>query len=194
MRNNIFALLFAALISACASHNPYNNDDPVDQALKICGLGYSSQSANLYKGAYSFAVAQGSAEFESKMNDYLKSQTTAMYEAMQPKDKEGFEVVQKEVEANRACVLSLIEKNRPKTRSDFVNSCVADLKKRVGDIGNGYPKVMNWAVVETHPKNSENNIVVNAFVNTGGTSSYWQTMACQIKNNRYDDLVGINVN
>lgn len=181
-------------LSACALNNPYKTDDPVDQALKICGLGYSSQSAALYKGAYAFALKQGSAEFETKMNEYLKSQTTAMYESMQPKGKDELEIVQKEVEANRACVLNLIEKNRPKTRSDFVSSCITDLKNRVGDAGNGYPKVMNWTVVEPHPQNTASNIVVSTFVNTGGSSSYWTTVVCRVRNNVYDDLVVLRAN
>lgn len=190
--NKTTLIFLMASLSACASNNPYKTDDPVDQALKICGLGYSSQSAVLYKGAYAFALKQGGAEFETQMNEYLKSQTTAMYESLKPTGKDELDIVQKEIESNRACVLSLIEKNRPKTRSDFVSSCMTDLKGRVGDTGNNYPKVLNWSVVELHPLNTANNIVVNAFVNTGGSSSYWTTVACRVRNNVYDDLVGID--
>ena len=183
--------LAALFLTVCVASNPYKNDDPVDQALKICGLGYSSQAATLYRGAYAFATKQGNAEFETKMDEYLKSQTTAMFETMQPKGKDELEVVRRDIEANRACVLSLIEKNRPKTRGDFVSTCISDLKNRVGDIGGNYPKVKNWSVLESHPTNSEDNIVVQAFVDVGGRASYWATVACRVRGNRYDDLVPV---
>ncbi|MFD0928516.1 hypothetical protein ACFQ1T_01865 [Methylophilus glucosoxydans] len=192
--NKITILLLSTLFTACATGNPYKNDDPVDQALKICGLGYQSQAARVYKGAYAYALKEGSAEFEMKMNDYIKSQTTAMFESMQLKGKEELDILQKEIQENRSCVLNLIEKNRPKTRSEFISSCISDLKNRVGDIGNQYPKVKNWSVIESHPQNSENNIVIKAGIDHGGSDSYWQTLTCRIRNNRYDDLVFMDSN
>lgn len=191
MKSALFAILTTLLLTACATRTPYRSDDPVDQALKICGLGYSAQVAALYKGAYAFATKQGSAEFEIKMDEYLKSQTTLMFEAMQPKGKDELEVVRKDIEANRACVLNLIEKNRPKTRSDLVYSCISDYKNRVGDTGLGFPKVKNWSVIESHSENSDSNLIVRAFVDRGRSSSFFQTFACHIRDNHYDDLVAV---
>lgn len=127
MKSAIPAVL-VIFLTACAGVSPYKAEDPVDQALKICGLGYSAQAATLYKGAYAFATKQGNVEFDAKMNEYLKTQTTSMFESMQPKGKDELEIVRRDIEANRACVLNLIEKNLPKTRGEFVSACISDLK------------------------------------------------------------------
>jgi hypothetical protein len=183
--------LVTFFLTACVASNPYKSDDPVDQALKICGLGYSSQATTLYSGAYAFATKQGGVDFETKMNEYLKTQTIAMFESMPLKGKDELEIARQEIEASRDCVLNLIEKNRPKTRGDFVSACIYDLKNRVGDTGSGYPKVKNWSVLESHAKNSDDSIVVAAFVDVGGSASKWTTILCRVKDNRYEDLVPV---
>lgn len=185
----IISIPLVFILSACTAQNPYNPEDPVDQSLKICGLGYSSEAANLYRGAYDVSKFKSNVEFEASMKQSLKTQLTAMYETLRPTDKDGLKAISDQIDASRACVLTQIDNRKPKTRSEFVNQCMNDLKKRVGDTGNGYPQIKYFAVDENHPLNSTDNMVVRYYLDSGGSDSRSGSVVCKIKNNQYYDLI-----
>ncbi|MFZ3387874.1 hypothetical protein [Buttiauxella gaviniae] len=185
----IITSLLTISLSACVAKNPYNSDDPVDQSLKICGLGYSSEAANLYRGAYDFSQKKVNVEFETSMKQSLKTQLTSMYEAMKPTDKDSLKSISDQIDASRSCVLTQIDNHRPRTRSELVTQCMDDLKKRVGDTGNGYPAIRYYAVDERHTMNSVDNIVVRFDLEFGGSNNKQGMVSCKVRNNQYYDLI-----
>jgi len=181
-------IIIIIMVSGCVTQSPYNSSDPVDQALKICGLGYSSEAAMLYRGAYQITNKQASAEFETKFSQNLETQMTSMFKSFKPSEGSSMKIVSEQINESRDCVLSQINSYREPSRSDLVSQCITDFKKRVGDTGNGYPYVRDWTVLESDPRNSKNNLVVGFIFSQGGPNIPGKII-CKIKNNKYDDLI-----
>lgn len=186
-------LIGTALMSlGCVTQNPYNSSDPVDLALKICGLGYSSDAATLYRGAYQITNKQASAEFETKFGQNLETQMSNMFKNIKPADEGSMKVVSDQIKETRECVLEQINSYREPSRSDLVSQCIADLKRRVGATDNGYPYIREWTVIENDNRNSKNNLVVGYVFSQGGPDLS-RAIICKIKNNKYDDLTPVEL-
>lgn len=181
-------IIISMMGSGCVTQSPYHSSDPVDQALKVCGLGYSSEAAMLYRGAYQMTNKQASAEFETKFSQNLETQMTSMFKSFKPSDGSSMKIVSEQINESRDCVLSQINSYREPSRSDLVSKCITDFKKRVGDTGNGYPYVRDWTVLENDPRNSRNNLVVGFVFSQGGPNIPGKII-CKIKDNKYDDLI-----
>ncbi len=150
-------------------------------------LPLSSDAATLYRGAYQITNKQASAEFETKFSQNLETQMSNMFKNFKPTDEGSTKVISDQVKETRACVLEQLNSYREPSRSDLVSQCIADLKRRVGATGNGYPYIRNWAVIENDNRNSKNNLVVGYVYSQGGPDLS-SAVICKIKNNKYDDL------
>lgn len=187
-KSKYLLIVISMTVSGCVTQSPYNSSDPVDQALKVCGLGYSSEAATLYRGAYQMTNKQASAEFETKFSQNLETQLTSMFKSFKPSDGSSMKIVSEQINESRDCVLTQINSYREPSRSDLVSQCITDFKKRVGDIGNGYPYVRDWTVLESDTRNSKNKLVVGFIFSQGGPNIHGKII-CKIKNNKYDDLI-----
>ena len=66
--HKIFVLLLAgAILGGCAGQR-VSSDDPINRALKLCGLGIDAKFADVYKASVNLANKKGSASFGSEVS------------------------------------------------------------------------------------------------------------------------------
>ncbi len=178
----IYYTLIPLFLSGCSNLSPYNKESVIDDALKLCGLGYQTQAGMMLKSAYDYAEKKGGVDIGASMQESLETQVTALAKT-QPGDK-SWEVVS----FAQKCVIDYVETYKPKTRKDLLMECRDDLQDRVAGKGKSWPAVKNWQVVKDHERNSDDFIVMYAYVDTGGSSSYHTLTGCEIEENQYIGL------
>ncbi|MGM0542933.1 MAG: hypothetical protein ACQERP_03495 [Pseudomonadota bacterium] len=180
--------LFVALIAGCSSLSPYGSKSPVDQALKSCGLGYSTEAGALVEGAYKLAERQADASFKAAFQDSLSTQIMTFANNAREADSENYAKVIDLVKSTQQCVIETVDAYRPKTRADLLSDCSADLQNKVAGNGESWPKIKRTFPVTDHEKFSDENLVMRAFVDTGGSSSYHILVGCRVEGNAYQGL------
>lgn len=186
LRIGILGLLIS--LAGCSGLSPYRDVAPVDIALKTCGLGYSTEVGPVFKLAYEYAAAKGSVDFSGQMRENLDTQIAsiakndAFSKGMDSKDKLAL------IQKTQDCVIKYTDALRPKTEGELVGACMADLQNRVAGNGKDWPVVKNWNLLRDHPKTSGNAPIVSAYVDTGGSASYWLKVQCKWHDGRYENL------
>ncbi|EHR7861371.1 hypothetical protein HJ171_23075 [Vibrio parahaemolyticus] len=182
-----YCALVPLILSGCSHISPYAKESVIDDALKLCGLGYETQAGMMLKTAYDYAEKKGGMDLGANMQENLETQVTALAKT-QPSEK-SWEVVS----ATQQCVIDYVETYRPKTRKDFIMACRDDLQDRVAGKGRQYPMLKNWEIVKTHDLHSENFLVMYAYVDTGGRTGYSKLVGCEIENDQYIGLVSLPI-
>lgn len=188
MRRFIFPLL-GIFVSSCSVSSVFSSKDPVDTALKACGLGYSAQSAAAFKAAYKYAAREGDAEFTAKWDEFL---TTQSMEFIKNSGNSNPELAYKEISEQRQCVKSYVNVERPVSRSEIVSQCSKDIYDRLSGGGRTVLSIKQAIVDEKHPSYSEGKLLPLRFiVDQWGPGVSYKIVGCRISDGRYDDLVPI---
>lgn len=185
----MYALLLSALsLSACSGLSSYRSVDPVDRAIKACGLGYSADVTAAFKGAFQYADANKSEgiDFSVSMNDSLKTQIAAMLDSKDLGSKERAEIISN----TQACVVRLSSAYRPKTRSDLVKACVDDLQGRVEGAGSTKTSDMirKWVVDGVDHAGEFERLRVRASYHPNGEAGIPVSFFCLVKDGSYEDV------
>lgn len=98
----VFVAIVTVAVAACAPA-PMRPTDPVDIALKTCGLGVSMQSANVFKAAYEIAAKKSSVEFNRTMSQSIDTQEAVVRKAIGEKSPEAANAVLVEIKDMREC-------------------------------------------------------------------------------------------
>lgn len=180
--------LFVICIQAAGCATGFDRDDPIDQALKLCGLGYSTGNADSLSAAVQYAERQGGMNVEAATNEYFETQALAL--AGRAAHQSGdMTILREEARDQRECAVKTLIGLRPKTQSQLEAACVEDLQRKVATAGSKtYPKVRNAIRVE-HPKVSGDDFAMSVFVDHRGTSSYSALIQCDVHKGGYDGLV-----
>ncbi len=186
-------LLLAALsLSGCSGLSPYRTVGPVDQAIKACGLGYSTDVTAAFKGAFQYAADANKSkgvDFSASMSDSLKTQIAAMLDSKELGSKERADIISN----TQACVVRLSNAYRPKTRSELVKTCVDDLQDRVE--GAGRTKTSNrierWGVDSVDHAGEFERLKVTASYHPNGGEGRPVRFFCLIKDGSYEDVEAI---
>jgi hypothetical protein len=181
-------LFIPLFLVGCSNMSSYGGKSPVDDALKSCGLGYSSEVGAVFKAAYDISKKTGGVDFKSSLTENLNTQVMAFAtNAEVNKSVDGNALVSL-VKSTQECVINAIDASRPKTRSDFVAECANDLQNKVAGKGKKWPLVKQTFAATKHPDFSDDNLLITAFVDHGGRSSYRVLVACSISDNVYQGL------
>ncbi|MFV8458795.1 hypothetical protein ACNO5M_27340 [Vibrio owensii] len=177
-------------LSACSSISSTKKEDPVDQALKICGLGYDSEASAAFQAAYTYANSSNGVNFEAKMKEGLETQlgSLAANETFVNGLNKGelFKLMEKQQE----CVVKYTASFRANTESDMLSACMNDLRTRLA--GNGpvttRVSIQNWFVIPDHPKYTRESPVVRFTANYSGNNKQNAMVRCIADNNVYQTL------
>lgn len=180
----LFVLIFLA---GCSSQSSFDRGDPIDNALKACGLGYSSDVGGAFRAAYEYADKEGKADFEAKMIEGLETQIGSLSknktfnQGMSSTDKVDL------IKSTQNCVIKYTDTYRPKNRSDLVKECMSDLQQRAMGIGSMRTviTVKNWIVNKDHPNYSDENPVVYAELDKHSTYNPITKVMVQCKSTNY---------
>lgn len=181
--------LSISLLSACSTISPYAAKTPVDEALKICGLGYSTEVGGVFHAAYQYAEGKGGADFSAKMQEGLETQLTALAKNENFGSKLGEGEMFKIIQTQQKCVVDYASSLRPKTRGELVSECMSDLQRRLS--GNGSMKkavnIKNWIVNSQHGKHTDTDPVVSAVADYAAYQKPIMVQ-CRSENYVYQDL------
>lgn len=180
--------LVVILLSGCSSISPYSGKSPVDDALKACGLGYSSEAGAVVKAAYNISEKSGGIDFSTSLKENLNTQIMAFASIAVSTGQANQESVVALLKGTQECVVNTISASKPKTRAELLSDCADDLQNKVAGKGKKWPEVKQTFPVTQHPDFSENKLIMTAFVDRGGSSSYSLLVSCNIKDEKYQGL------
>ncbi|MGL6349089.1 MAG: hypothetical protein ACRC2U_04405 [Aeromonas sp.] len=184
--------LSIVLLSGCATSHSFDRNDPIDNALKACGLGYTSEASGVFRAAYNYADKEGSADFSAKMAEGIETQVGALTKnetfsnSVSSKDKIDL------IKSTQNCVVKFTDVYRPRNQNDLVKECMMDLQQRSEGMGSTKRgiSVRNWIVNKKSPEYSEESPVVNAQL-VSYPSTYDVIVKCHSKNYVYTGLAPI---
>ncbi|EHY9847461.1 hypothetical protein ACENVV_003566 [Vibrio cholerae] len=189
MKKLIVVTLVGAL-SACSSLSSTKSEDPVDQALKICGLGYDSEASAAFQAAYTYANSSSGVNFEAKMREGLETQLGSL--AANDTFVNGLNKGElfKLIEKQQNCVVKYTASFRTNTESEMLSACMNDLRTRLA--GNGSTKtsvnIQNWFIVPKHPKSTKDSPVVEFTADYFTGYKQHAMVKCIAENNVYQTL------
>ncbi len=188
---NIKTLLlvaYSASILGCASQR-ISNEDPVNRALKICGLGIDAKSADAYKVALEAAGQKGTASFGSEASQAIETQIGILLKQADLKSDSGLRLVAEEMRSTRECVLKQLEFLRPANKSELLEQCRLDVQRRISPPGNiQFGVLRNWNQTSGTLANSDV-VSMSGFFDTRGTSSFNLQAKCDIRGGTFNESV-----
>lgn len=184
-----FILLSSLFLVGCSIKSVEPEDVQIDRAIKSCTLGYEKvEEVNLaFMSAYKYADKNYNLDFKAGMKESLT--TSIMTFASTSKDNNNSKEVIELIKRTQDCVIQKLDANRPLTRSDLLKQCRDDIQARLSGYNKGYPLVRSHVYVPNHPKNSDTTLVINAYIDHGGSDSYRGLYLCEIKDNKYIDFI-----
>ena len=167
----------------CSTMSPYSQQSPINDALKTCGLGYTTEANLAFNAAYKDAEKNHSLDFKAGMQESLNTQIMAF--ANNAKDNNNSKEIIEMIKNSQECMIKVLDANRPMTRQDHINACKNSLQASVSGTNKLWPNVKNYFYHEELSKKYNNGIVMYAYVDTGGSSSYGGYYLCEISNGQY---------
>lgn len=184
----IFWTFISVLMVGCASQR-ISNEDPVNRALKICGLGIDAKSADAYKAALEVVSRKGTASFGSEASEAIETQIGILLKQADLKSDSGLRMVADEMRATRECVLRQVELVRPVNKSELLEQCRLDVQRRISPPGNTqYGVLRNWNQASGTLADSDV-VSMNGFFDTRGTSSFNLRARCDIRGGTFNESV-----
>jgi len=182
----VVTALSVSLIS-CASQR-ISSDDPVNRALKICGLGINAKSADAFRAAIDAAEKKG-LSFEAEASQEVETQIGILLKQADLKSDANVRAVAEEMKATRECVVKQVDAARPPTRSDLLEQCRLDVQRRLSPPGPvGYGVVRYWN--HSNPNQASSDIVeMRGLFDTGGNSSEWLLVRCDLSGSRFNEAI-----
>ena len=188
----------AVATSACAP-TPTRLTDPVDVALKTCGLGISTQSANVFKAAYEIAAKKSSVEFNRTMSQSIDTQEAVVLKAIGEKSPEAAKGVLAEIKDMRECVLSQTSALRPASRLDLLEQCRKDVEHRISPDPNIHEGALKYwtQMVDDKAYRADMPVMRGRFESIGGGGLFGDTSfdvkaRCDIRGDRLNNVVDLD--
>jgi len=190
MPKSLLFLAFTALsisLIGCASQR-ISTDEPVNRALKICGLGINAKSADAYKAAFDTADKHG-VSFEAEASQAVETQIGILFKQAEMKSDASIKAVAEEMKATRECVVKQVDAARPATKADLLEQCRLDVQRRLSPPGPiGYGVVRYWN--HSNPNQVGNDIVeMRGLFDTGGNSSARLLVRCDLRGARFNEAI-----
>jgi len=189
MNKKAVSILLAAItLSGCASQR-ITSEDPVNRALKICGLGIDSKSADAYKAALDFADKKGAASFGSEASEAVNTQIGILLKLADVKSDASLKTVAEELKATRECVVQQVEIVRPAKKSELLEQCRLDVQRKLsppGAMGSGV--VRNWNHASGTLSSSDIVWMAGMF-DTGGSNSFPLRAQCDLQRGTFNESV-----
>lgn len=184
----LLALLAPILLYGCASQR-ISSEDPVNRALKICGLGIDAKSADAYKAALDFADKKAAASFGSEASEAINTQIGILLKQADAKSDAGLKAVAEELKATRECVVQQVEMVRPAKKSELLEQCRLDVQRKLSPPGAmGFGVVRNWNHASSTLSTSDIVLMAGLF-DTGGSSSFSLKAQCDLQRGSFNESV-----
>jgi hypothetical protein len=185
-------LTLLAELSACASTSTQLTD-PMDIALKTCGLGINTQSAYVFKVAYEVAAKKSSIEFDNTMSQSIDTQYAAILKALGGKSPDATQAVITEIKDLRSCVIGQVSSLRPLSRPELLEQCRQDVQRRISPPWpTQYGTLRAWNQLIDDKQYRADEPVMTGFFDTGGDTGYRVKAKCDIRKGRLNDVVGLD--
>lgn len=172
--------------------SPTKLSDPVDIALKTCGMGISTQSANVFKAAYELAQKKGSVDFSATMSQGIDTQEATVLKQLGDKSPDSTKAILGEIKNVRECVISQSALLRPPSRLDLLEQCRLNVQNRLSPPG---PVVLGtlrfWTQSPNDPEYKYDTPVMRGIFDVGGADSFPVREKCDIRGGRLQDVVDL---
>lgn len=186
MRLTIIAAV--VFLNACSSITS-SRDTPIDDAIKLCGLGYSSDAQAVVKAAYALSDNSGSADFGAELKENLNSQVMQFATHANISSSEDKTPLITLINKTQDCVVNYVEKTRPLTRQSLINQCREDLQLNMSGKNDTFPRVKYAVAAVNHPDFSETNVIMYAHLEERSSSDNVNIyVVCEVRNNKYYGL------
>lgn len=183
------------LLNGCSSISPYGGVTPIDEAIKLCGLGYSSDAQAVVKAAYAISDNSKNIDFGAELKENLNSQVMQFVTHSNISSSEDKTPLINLINKTQNCVVDYVEKTRPLTRQRIIEQCREELQINLAGKGNRYPIVRNTIAVLDHPDYSENNVIMYAYMqHRSSRDNYNVLISCEVKDNKYYGLSVVKEN
>jgi hypothetical protein len=181
-------LLSSAILCGCASQR-ISTEDPVNKALKLCGLGIDAKSADAYKAAIDFANKKGTASFGSEVSEAIETQMGVLLKQANLKSDTGLKTAVEEMRGTRECVIRQVEMLRPATKSDLLEQCRLDVQRKISPPGTTtYGVLRNWNQFTGNLSSAEI-VTMTGLFDTQGTSSFPLKAQCDLRGGKFNEAV-----
>jgi len=184
----VFVILATILLCGCASQR-ISSEDPVNRALKLCGLGIDAKSADAYKAALDFADKKGTASFGSEASEAVNTQIGILLKQADVKSDTSLKAVAEELKATRECVVQQVEMVRPAKKAELLEQCRLDVQRKLsppGAMSSGV--VRNWNHASGTLSGSDIVLMAGKF-DTGGSSSFFLKAQCDLQRGVFNESV-----
>ncbi|WP_460368926.1 hypothetical protein ACOYXF_23790 [Pseudomonas sp. Tul1A2] len=183
----ILCLISISLIQGC-SHSPVETD-PVNSALKSCGMGLSTQTAYVFKTAFEVAEKKGSADFSLSMNQSVDTQEASLLKQMD-KSPDSTKAILGEVKSFRECVIAQSAALRPASRLDLLEQCRVNIQNRISPPGNtSYGTLRYWNQRPKDPRYTNDVPIMGGIFDNG--PGFPVLVQCDIRNGKLQDAMAI---
>lgn len=187
----IFYILLSIVFSieAGCANQQISSTDPVNTALKICGLGIDAKAADVYRVAYNVASRKGDLSFEATASDAINTQTMVLLKQANLKSDSSLKTAVAEIKSTRSCVLSEMALLQPPTRSDLLEQCRKDVQRKISPPGMATFGTLRFWNQKNGELSHADIVPMTGIVDTGGSSSYRINALCDIRNDRFNESV-----
>jgi len=168
-------------------------NDPVNRALKMCGLGTDAKSADAYKAALEFASNKGT-YFGSEASEAIETQIGILLKQADLKSDSGLKMVVEEMKSTRECVIRQVEFMLPVKKSELLERCRLDAQRKISPPGPiQYGVLRNWNQA-TRALTDADVVSMVGFFDNGGSSSFNLKVKCDIRGGTFNESVIESVN
>jgi len=190
-RTILWMLSFMFLVG-CSSQR-ISMENPVNRALKICGLGIDAKSADAYKAALEFASNKGTS-FGSEASEAIETQIGILLKQADLKSDSGLKIVAEEMKTTRECVIRQVELMRPVKKSALLEQCRLDAQGKISPPGPiQYGVLRNWNQA-TRALTDADVVSMVGFFDNRGTTSFSLKVKCDIRGGTFNESVIETVN
>jgi len=189
MHKILALLLTGAMLGGCAGQR-VSSDDPINRALKLCGLGIDAKSADVYKAAVDFANKKGAASFGSEVSEAVDTQIGILLKQTDLKSDTARKDVVDEIQRTRQCVISQVELARPLKKAELLEQCRLDVQRKISPPGStSYGTLRNWNQASGNFSDSEIVTMTGFFDTYGSTSSFLLKAQCDLRGGTFNEAV-----
>lgn len=172
--------------------SPTKLTDPVDIALKTCGMGISTQSAFVFKAAYELAQKTGSVDFSATMSQGIDTQEASVLKQLGDKSPDSTKAIVEEIRNVRECVISQSTLLRPPSRLDLLEQCRLNVQNRISPPGNtSWGTLRLWTQSPDDPEYKYDMPVMHGVFDNGGANSFPVREKCDIRGGKLQDVVDL---
>lgn len=190
-RKIVACLIIFTCIQGCAQSQT-KLTDPVNTALKICGMGLSTQTAYVFKAAYEISAKKSSSDFGLTMSQSVDTQEATLLKQLGDKSSDSTKAIIGEIDHLRQCVIAQSAALRPASRLELLEQCRLDVQHRISPPGLvQYGILREWTQLTDDPEYRHDIPVMGGLFDTGGDSSFPVREQCDIRNGRLQNVTNL---